>query len=121
MVKYRAVSFRKAQITALYFSVDHLKGKQIMLEQNCTQFKDQFSKDEFVFFEDNNTTFYIHIYDFEPPLWIIISQMGFKVIDVNIKSCVVFFAKNNFIFGKPIFELSAILFHHNLLFFEIVT
>ena len=113
LVRTRAVSFKKAQIAALYFSVDNLKEKQIVLEQNCTQFNDLFSKVEYVFGEDNNTTFYIHVYDFEHPLWI-------KVINVNIKSCFVLLSKNKFIFVKSIFELGTILFHHNLLFFEIV-
>jgi len=52
------------------------------MEQNCTQFKDRFSKDEFVFGEGDNTTFYIHVYDFEPPLWIIISFSQHPKLDL---------------------------------------
>ena len=55
MVKYRAVSLKKDQIASLYFSVDALKEKQIVMEQNCTQFKDRFYKDEFVFGEERRT------------------------------------------------------------------
>ena len=66
----------------IHFSGDDLKEKQIVMEQNCTQFKDRFSKDEFVFGEDDNTTFYIHVYDFEPPLWIIISFSQHPKLDL---------------------------------------
>ena len=65
-----------------HFSGDDLKEKQIVMEQNCTQFKDRFSKDEYVFGEDDNTTFYIHVYDFEPPLWIIISFSQHPKLDL---------------------------------------
>ena len=65
-----------------HFSGDDLKEKQIVMEQNCTQFKDRFSKDEYVFGEEDNTTFYIHVYDFEPPLWIIISFSQHPKLDL---------------------------------------
>ena len=52
------------------------------MDQNCTQFKSRFSKDEFIFGEDANTTFYIHVYDFEPPLWIIISFSQHPKLDL---------------------------------------
>ena len=41
-----------------------LKNKQIIVEQNCTQFKSRFSKDDYIFGEHSNTTFYIHVYKF---------------------------------------------------------
>ena len=66
----------------IIFTGDDLKEKHIVMEQNCTQFKDRFSKDEFVFGEDDNTTFYIHVYDFEPPLWIIISFSQHPKLDL---------------------------------------
>lgn len=56
--------------------------KHMVVEQNCSQFKNRFSKDEFVFGEDANTTFYIHVYDFEPPLWIIISFSQHPKLDL---------------------------------------
>ena len=52
-------------------------GKEEMLysDLNCSVFKERFAKDDFVFGENENltTTFYVYVYDFEPPLWIIIS------------------------------------------------
>ena len=50
------------------------KEESIYLDQNCSSlFKERFSKDDFVFGDSENTTFYVYVYDFEPPLWIIIS------------------------------------------------
>ena len=48
-------------------------------------------------------------------------QRWFKVIYMYVESCVIIFPKYKLIFGEAIFELSAILFHHNVLFFEIIT
>ena len=80
-----------------------MKEKHIVMNQNCTLFKtrygmqyvilrdavrnmpkcSRFSKDEFVFgTHDENTTFYVHVYDFEPPLWIIISFSQHPKLDL---------------------------------------
>merc|ERR1712061_696835 len=64
------------------YALDTLKEKQIMVEQNCTQVKQRFSKDDYIFGEGSNTTFYIHVYDFEPPLWIIISFSQHPKLDL---------------------------------------
>merc|ERR1719189_2859430 len=69
-------------MTVKYTSNEDLKEKHIVMEQNCSLFKSRFSKDEFIFGEDANTTFYIHVYDFEPPLWIIISFSQHPKLDL---------------------------------------
>ena len=69
-------------MTVKYTVGEDVREKQIVMEQNCTLFKSRFSKDEFVFGEDSNTTFYIHVYDFEPPLWIIISFSQHPKLDL---------------------------------------
>jgi hypothetical protein len=58
------------------------REKHLVVEQNCTQFKTRFSKDEFIFGVHENTTFYVHVYDFEPPLWIIISFSQHPKLDL---------------------------------------
>jgi len=72
----------KMNMTVKYTSSEDLKEKHIVMEQNCSLFKSRFSKDEFDFGEDANTTFYIHVYDFEPPLWIIISFSQHPKLDL---------------------------------------
>merc|ERR1712223_1339098 len=69
-------------MTVKYTSGDGLREKHGVMEQNCTQFKDRFSKDNYIFGEGSNTTFYIHVYDFEPPLWIIISFSQHPKLDL---------------------------------------
>ena len=72
----------KMNMTVKYTDHEGTKEKQIVTDQNCTQFKSRFSKDEFIFGEDANTTFYIHVFDFEPPLWIIISFSQHPKLDL---------------------------------------
>ena len=69
-------------MTVKYTDHEGTKEKQIVMDQNCTQFKSRFSKDEFIFGDEANTTFYIHVYDFEPPLWIIISFSQHPKLDL---------------------------------------
>ncbi|OXA45784.1 putative protein tag-53 [Folsomia candida] len=45
----------------------------IIQNHTCTTFKYRFSRNEFSFGAPDNTTFYVYVYDFHPPLWIQIS------------------------------------------------
>jgi len=45
----------------------------IFKEQNCTFFKHRFAKDEYNLGAEENTTFYVYVYDFETPLEIVVS------------------------------------------------
>ena len=56
----------------------------IFTEHNCSStVKERFYKDKFVFGGDHeNTTFYIYVYDFQPPLWIIISFSQHPKLDL---------------------------------------
>ena len=49
------------------------KETELYTNLNCSMFKETFSKDQYVFGDSENTTFYVYVYDFEPPLWIVIS------------------------------------------------
>merc|ERR1719189_1418538 len=69
-------------MTVKYTSNEDLKEKHIVMEQNCSMFKSRFSKDDYIFGEHSNTTFYIHVYEFEPPLWIIISFSQHPKLDL---------------------------------------
>lgn len=72
----------KMNMTVKYSIGDDVREKQLAMEQNCTLYKSRFSKDDFVFGEEANTTFYIHVYDSEPPLWIIISFSQHPKLDL---------------------------------------
>lgn len=72
----------KMNMTVKYSVGDDVREKQLAMEQNCTLYKSRFSKDDFVFGEEANTTFYIHVYDSEPPLWIIISFSQHPKLDL---------------------------------------
>ena len=59
------------------------KEQQVFLDQNCTnQFKNRFSKDDFVFGLEENTTFFVYVYDFDAPLWIVISFSQHPKLDL---------------------------------------
>ncbi len=45
-------------------------------------FKHRFSKDDFVFGLEENTTFFVYVYDFDAPLWIIISFSQHPKLDL---------------------------------------
>lgn len=59
--KYSPSKSKEGQETVLYTGI------------NCTEFKDRFTQDQYHFGQDQNTTFYVYVYDVQPPLWIIIS------------------------------------------------
>jgi hypothetical protein len=42
----------------------------------------RFSKDDFVFGLEENTTFFVYVYDFDAPLWIIISFSQHPKLDL---------------------------------------
>lgn len=53
---------------------------------NCTTFHYKFSKSEYTFGIENNvtqTTFYVYVYDFQPPLWIQISFSQYPKLNLQ--------------------------------------
>jgi len=54
----------------------------VLTEKNCSMFKNRFSKGEYTFGSEENTTFYVYVYDFQPPLWIIISFSQHPKLDL---------------------------------------
>jgi attractin len=67
------------------FTPAHAKeGQETVLysEVNCSVFKERFSKDQYVFGDSENTTFYVYVYEFEPPLWIVISFSQHPKLDL---------------------------------------
>ncbi|XP_046435096.1 attractin-like protein 1 isoform X1 [Neodiprion pinetum] len=60
--------------------------KPLLSGANCTTYKHRFSKAEYNFgSEDNNTltTFYVYVYDFQPPLWIQISFSQYSKLNLQ--------------------------------------
>ncbi|XP_015604179.1 attractin isoform X2 [Cephus cinctus] len=60
--------------------------KPLLLGANCTTYKHRFSKADYNFgSEDNNTltTFYVYVYDFQPPLWIQISFSQYSKLNLQ--------------------------------------
>lgn len=60
--------------------------KPIYTNHNCTTFKSRFTKSEYSFgIEDNATltTFYVYVYDFQPPLWIQISFSQYPKLNLQ--------------------------------------
>ena len=49
---------------------------------NCSVHKQRFSKDQYAFGESANTTFYVYVYDFDAPLWIVISFSQHPKLDL---------------------------------------
>lgn len=67
------------------FSVG-IPEKQILADYNCTSFKSRFAKNEHVFGVVDNvtqTTFYVYVYDFQPPLWIVISFSQYPKLNLQ--------------------------------------
>lgn len=57
-----------------------------LLNANCTQYKKVFSKADFNFgSEDNNTltTFFVYVYDLQPPLWVQISFSQYAKLNLQ--------------------------------------
>lgn len=53
---------------------------------NCTTFKARFMKSEYNFGVEDNvtlTTFYVYVYDFQPPLWIQISFSQYPKLNLQ--------------------------------------
>lgn len=57
----------------------------IFSSYNCTTFHYRFSKSEYNFGSENNThtTFYVYVYDFQPPLWIQISFSQYPKLNLQ--------------------------------------
>jgi uncharacterized protein YccT (UPF0319 family) len=61
--------------------------KLVLVGANCTttMYKHRFSKADYNFGEDNNTftTFYVYVYDFQPPLWVQISFSQYSKLNLQ--------------------------------------
>ncbi|KAK0165280.1 hypothetical protein PV328_003808 [Microctonus aethiopoides] len=60
--------------------------KPLLLGANCTTYKHRFSKADYSFGGDDNntvTTFYVYVYDFQPPLWIQISFSQYSKLNLQ--------------------------------------
>jgi len=56
--------------------------KTLISNQNCSDFKHRFSKDDYLF-GMNYTTFYVYVYDIETPMWVIISFSQHAKLDLR--------------------------------------
>lgn len=69
----------RMQVDGIFFVINkfYVLGdapeKFLLMGHNCTTFKTRFQKTEYNFGGTDNTTFYVYVYDFHPPLWIQIS------------------------------------------------
>ncbi|VEN53423.1 unnamed protein product [Callosobruchus maculatus] len=60
--------------------------KEVFMNYNCTTFRSKFSKSEYQFGVEDNvtlTTFYVYVYDFQPPLWIQISFSQYPKLNLQ--------------------------------------
>ncbi|XP_063985474.1 attractin-like protein 1 isoform X1 [Diachasmimorpha longicaudata] len=60
--------------------------KPLLLGANCTTYKHRFSKADYNFGSEDNTTlttFYVYVYDFQPPLWIQISFSQYSKLNLQ--------------------------------------
>ncbi|XP_018329605.1 attractin isoform X2 [Agrilus planipennis] len=60
--------------------------KPIHTNQNCTTFKYKFLRSDYIFGTEDNvtlTTFYVYVYDFQPPLWIQISFSQYPKLNLQ--------------------------------------
>lgn len=60
--------------------------KAIYTGHNCSTFRTRFSKSEYNFGSENNmtlTTFYVYVYDLQPPLWIQISFSQYPKLNLQ--------------------------------------
>lgn len=53
--------------------------KFILVNYNCTTFKSRFQRTEYHFGGEENTTFYVYVYDFRSPIWITVLTSIFDV------------------------------------------
>merc|ERR550519_288165 len=73
----------KMNLTYRHASKEGKKEEDLVLtEKNCSSFKFRFSKGDYTFGNEENTTFYVYVYDFQPPLWIIISFSQHPKLDL---------------------------------------
>uniref|UniRef100_A0A0A9YMG1 Attractin n=1 Tax=Lygus hesperus TaxID=30085 RepID=A0A0A9YMG1_LYGHE len=60
--------------------------KQLFMNHNCSNFKTRFYKNDYNFGAVDNvtlTTFYVYVYDFQPPLWIQISFSQYPKLNLQ--------------------------------------
>jgi len=82
-ISVRSVKVRKRIIILLFFrsflnlirnilkvEEDIDEEKFILNHYNCTTFKSRFQRNEYNFGGEENTTFYVYVYDFRSPIWI---------------------------------------------------
>ena len=72
----------KMNLTYRHASKEGKKEDMVLSEKNCSNFKYRFSKGDYTFGNEENTTFYVYVYDFQPPLWIIISFSQHPKLDL---------------------------------------
>lgn len=72
----------KLNITVQYNLGYGVLEQQLASEQNCTFYKDRFSRNDFVFGQVSNTTFYVDVYDFKTPMRIVISFSQHPKLDL---------------------------------------
>jgi len=73
----------KMNLTFRHAGKDGVRTEDVIItEKNCSQFKYRFPKSEYTFGNEENTTFYVYLYDFTPPLWIIISFSQHPKLDL---------------------------------------
>ena len=72
----------KMNLTYRHASKEGKKEDIVLSEKNCSNFKYRFSKGDYTFGNEENTTFYVYVYDFQPPLWIIISFSQHPKLDL---------------------------------------
>lgn len=75
-------------LAKMNISIKSVRGqdKPIFQAMNCTQFRHKFSKAEYNFGMEDNvtlTTFYVSVYDFQPPLWIQISFSQYPKLNLQ--------------------------------------
>ena len=56
--------------------------KDILMEQNCTQFQTRLSKYDIIYGDNYDTTFYVHVYDFVTPMLITVSFAQHPTLDI---------------------------------------
>lgn len=67
-------------------TLNQSQEKVLFANVNCTTFRQRFSKGDHQFGYDNNvtiTTFYVYVYDFQPPLWIQIAFSQYPKLNLQ--------------------------------------
>lgn len=60
--------------------------KFILMNYNCTTFKTRFPRSEYHFGGEENTTFYVYVYDFRSPIWITVNGVFVYLMFSSVKN-----------------------------------